>query len=84
MRTSLGDKTFPIIQKHVSQIVTVSEDEIIDATRKLWERMKLVVEPSGAVPLAAVLSGRLEVRGLRIGLILSGGNVDLDHLPWMR
>ena len=84
LRTSLGDKTFPIIQKHVSQIVTVSEDEIIDATRKLWERMKLVVEPSGAVPLAAVLSGRLEVRGLRIGLILSGGNVDLDHLPWMR
>jgi threonine dehydratase len=84
LRTSLGDKTFPIIQKYVSQIVTVSEDAIIDATRSLWERMKLVVEPSGAVPLAAVLSGALEVKGLRIGLILSGGNVDLDHLPWVR
>ncbi|MCL5275062.1 MAG: pyridoxal-phosphate dependent enzyme [Chloroflexi bacterium] len=84
LRTSLGSLTFPIIQKSVAQIVRVSEDAIIDATRKVWERMKIIVEPSGAVPLAAVLSGALDVQGCRVGLILSGGNVDLDHLPWMR
>ncbi len=84
LRASLGDLTFPIIQRYVAQIVRVSEDAIVDATRKVWERMKLVVEPSGAVPLAAVLSGEMNVRGLRIGIILSGGNVDLDHPPWIR
>ena len=84
MRTSLGDLTFPIIRQHVSQIVRVSEVDIIDAMRKIWERMKIIVEPSGAVALAAVLNGALEAQGCRIGIILSGGNVDLDHLPWMR
>jgi threonine dehydratase len=83
LRTSLGDKTFAIIHRHVDDIVTVEDHIIIEAMRLIWERMKLVVEPSAAVPLAALLAGRLEVGGLRIGVILSGGNVDLDRLPWL-
>ncbi len=82
LRTSLGDLTFPIIQQHVERIVTVSEDAIIRAMRYIWERMKIVIEPSSAVPVAAVLEQRLEVSGLRVGIVLSGGNVDLAHLPW--
>ena len=82
LRTSLGDKTFPIIQRDVSQIVTVSEEAIISATKLVWERMKIVVEPSGVVPLAALLSHALELLGKRVGIIFSGGNVDLDHLLW--
>ncbi|HEY9843873.1 MAG TPA: pyridoxal-phosphate dependent enzyme [Candidatus Obscuribacterales bacterium] len=75
--TSLGSWTFPIIQQHVDQILTVSEESIIAALRLLWERMKIVVEPSGAVPLAAVLEHPQLFQGKRVGLILSGGNVDL-------
>jgi threonine dehydratase len=82
LRTSLGEITFPIIMEHVSDIVTVSEEGIILAMRRIWERMKIVVEPSAAVPLAAVLEGALEARGKRVGIILSGGNIDLDSLPW--
>jgi threonine dehydratase len=82
LRTSLGDKTFPIIQRDVAQIVTVSEEAIISATKLVWERMKIVVEPSGVVPLAALLSHALDLPGKRVGIIFSGGNVDLDHLPW--
>jgi threonine dehydratase len=82
--TSLGDLTFPIISRHVEQIVTVSEEAIIAAMRHVWERMKLVVEPSAAVPIAALLEGKVDLSGLRVGVILSGGNVDLDHLPWSR
>ena len=84
LRTSLGDKTFPIIQRDVAQIVTVSEEAIISATKLVWERMKIVVEPSGVVPLAALLSHALDLSGKRVGIIFSGGNVDLDHLPWLR
>ncbi|HEY3291009.1 MAG TPA: pyridoxal-phosphate dependent enzyme [Anaerolineae bacterium] len=84
LRTSLGELTFPIIQKYVSQVITVSEEAIITAMRIIWERTKLLVEPSGAVPLAAVLSNYDVFAGKRVGLILSGGNVDLDHLPWMK
>jgi len=80
--TSLGDLTFPIIRDYVAQIVTVSEDEIIVAMRHIWERMKIIVEPSAAVPLAAVLAGRSDLPGKRVGIILSGGNVDLDRPPW--
>lgn len=75
--TSLGKLTFPIILDHVDAIVTVTEEEIISAMRLVWERMKLVIEPSAAVPVAAVLGGRAEVKGKRIGIILSGGNLDL-------
>ncbi len=80
--TSLGTLTFPIIKEYVHDIVTVSEEAIVSAMRLLWERMKLVVEPSAAVPLAALITHRIELSGQRIGIILSGGNVDLDDLPW--
>jgi len=82
LRTSLGDRTFPIIQRHVKAIVTVSEEAIVHAMRMIWERMKIIAEPSAAVPLGALLSGRLDAAGKRIGIILSGGNVDLEKHPW--
>lgn len=81
--TSLGERNFPIIKKNVSAIWTVGDPEIIAAMRLIWERMKIVIEPSAAVCLAAVLARPGEVAGLRIGIILSGGNVDLDGLPWL-
>lgn len=80
--TSLGDKTFPIIQQHVEQIVTVSEKAIMEAMKFIWERAKIVIEPSAAVPVGLVLEGKVDLKNLRVGLILSGGNVDLDLLPW--
>ena len=80
--TSLSDRTFRILSEHLEGILTVSEENIVRAMRLLWERMKIVVEPSGAVPLAAVLEHPDRFQGRRTGLILSGGNVDLDHLPW--
>ncbi len=80
--TSLGVITFPIIQKFVDDIVTVKEAHIIEAMRLIFERMKIVVEPSAAVPLAAVLEKKVDVKGKKVGIILSGGNVDLNHLPW--
>jgi threonine dehydratase len=84
LRTSLGELTFPIIQRYVDSIVTAAEADIITAMRTIWERMKLVVEPSAAVPLAAILSGRVKIAGARVGIILSGGNADLDSLPWQQ
>ena len=83
LRTSLGDLTFPIIRRFVREIVTVSEEAIIGAMRDIWERMKIIVEPSAAVPLGAVLGRRSEFAGRRIGIILSGGNLDLTRLPWV-
>ena len=83
LRTSLGDLTFPIIVKHVKDIVTVSEQGIVKAMRYIWERMKIIVEPSAAVPLGALLTKRIELSGKRVGVILSGGNVDLANLPWI-
>lgn len=80
LRTSLGDKTWPIIRDHVERIVLVSEEEIVAALRLLMERMKIVVEPSGAVALAAILKEKEAVAGKRVGIILSGGNVDLKTL----
>jgi threonine dehydratase len=82
LRTSLGDVNFPIIHEYVAEIVTVSEQGIIDAMRLVWERVKIIIEPSSAVPVAALLEGKFDSKGLRIGIILSGGNVDLDRLPW--
>jgi threonine dehydratase len=76
--TNLCERTFMIIRKNVEGIVTVSEEEILQAMRFLWERMKCVVEPSGAVSLAAVLAGRVPVENRRIGIIISGGNIDLQ------
>jgi threonine dehydratase len=82
LRTSLGELTFAVIQKHVRDIVTVSEEAIVTAMRHVWERMKIVIEPSSAVPVAALLEKRLDVAGKRVGIILSGGNVDLANLPF--
>ena len=82
LRTALGVRNFAVMQRHVDAIVTVSETAIVAAMRLLWSRLKIVVEPSAAVPLAAILEHRLDVTGARVGIILSGGNVDLDALPW--
>jgi len=83
--TSLSALTFGIISTHVERIVTVSDNEIIRAMRLVWERMKIVIEPSAAVPVAAILSDEFKAteRSPTIGVILSGGNVDLDQLPWL-
>jgi len=77
LRTSLGSNTFGIIREKVDQIITVSEEEIVDAMQFIWERMKLVVEPSGAVSLAGVLSKQMGLESRRVGIIISGGNIDL-------
>jgi threonine dehydratase len=82
LRTSLGTLTFAIMQQHVQQIVTVSEEAIVSAMRYVWERMKIVIEPSAAVPIGALLEKKIDLTGKRVGVILSGGNVSLDHLPW--
>jgi threonine dehydratase len=82
LRTSLGTLTFPIILENVDSIVTVSEKAIAATMRHIWERMKILIEPSSAVPFAAVMENKVEVKGKRIGIIVSGGNVDLDFLPW--
>lgn len=80
--TSVGEINFRIIQRKTDEIVTVSERGIVRAMRMIWERMKIVVEPSAAVPLAAILENKFEYRGKKIGIILSGGNVDLEKLPF--
>jgi threonine dehydratase len=80
--TSLGELTFRVIMDKVDEICTVSEEAIVTAMRMIWERMKIVVEPSGAVPFAAIIENKIEVAGKRVGLILSGGNVDLAKLPF--
>lgn len=80
--TSLGTLTFPIIRERVEQIVTVSEAGIITAMKYVWERAKIIIEPSAAVPLGVLWEKKVELNGLRIGVILSGGNVDLEKLPW--
>lgn len=82
--SSLGDLTFPVIRRLVERIVTVGDEEIVSAMRLVWERMKIVIEPSAAVPLAALLAGGLDVDGRRVGVLFSGGNVDLARLPWLR
>lgn len=85
LRTSLGRRTFRIMTEQVDDVVTVSEEGIVRAMRLAWEMLKVVVEPSGAVGLAALLEGRLTKRErARVGVILSGGNADLDRLPWVR
>lgn len=83
LRTNVGEHTFPIIQRYVDDVVTVSEDSIIAAMRTIWETMKIIVEPSAAVPFAAIADGKVNVTGKRAGIILTGGNVDLDALPWL-
>ena len=80
--TSLGDITFEVIKENVNEIITVSEETIIEAMRMIWERMKIIVEPSAAVVLAVILENKDKFKNKNVGVILSGGNVDLEKLPW--
>src|SRR2546423_10768353 len=82
LRTNVGEKTFPIIQRYVDEIVTVSEEAIVAAMRTIWETMKIVIQPSAAVSYAAIVEGKIDISRKRVGIILTGGNVDLDALPW--
>ncbi len=82
LRTSLGDKTFPIIKQYVKEIVRVTEQEIITAMQLIWERMKIIVEPSSAVALAALIKNKQNLQYQKVGVILSGGNVQLSNLPF--
>src|SRR5438874_6198040 len=84
LRTNVGERNFPIIQRYVADIVTVSEDAIVTAMRTIWETMKIVIEPAAAVPYAAIADRKIGIAGRRVGIILTGGNVDLDALPWMK
>ncbi|HKI87979.1 MAG TPA: pyridoxal-phosphate dependent enzyme, partial [Draconibacterium sp.] len=80
--TSLGNRTFAVIMDKVDDIVTVSEEKIVEAMRMIWERMKIIIEPSSAVPLGAILEGKVNVQNKKVGIILSGGNLDLGRLPF--
>jgi threonine dehydratase len=82
LKTSLGERPFAEIVRLVDDIVTVSEESIVQAMRRIWEVMKLIVEASGAVSYAAVVDGKISASGAKIGIILSGGNLDLNRLPW--
>jgi threonine dehydratase len=82
LRATIGPLTFAVLRSEIDEVVRVEEQDILEAMRFIWERMKIVVEPSAAVPLAALRRGLVPVRGQRAGIILSGGNVDLDHLKW--
>ncbi len=80
--TSLGERNFPIIQEYVDEIVTVSEESILVAMKLIYERLKIVIEPSSAVPLAAILEDKVDVQDKNVGIIISGGNVDLADFSW--
>jgi len=82
LRVALGEKSFSVLTRLLDGIVTVSEDAITSSMRHTWEVMKIIIEPSSAVPLGALQEGKLDVSGKRVGIILTGGNVDLDRLPW--
>ena len=84
LRAQLGDLNFSIIKDKVDEIIPVSEKEIINAMRMIWDRMKIIVEPSCAITLGAILKRKDEIKGKKIGLIMSGGNVDLSQLPWRK
>jgi len=83
LKVPLKENTWHFVSNHVTDILTASEQEIIDAMKLTWQRMKLVMEPSCAVPLATILKNPSVFRGKRVGVIITGGNVDLDKLPWM-
>jgi threonine dehydratase len=82
LRTTLCERTFHIIQNNVNDIVTVTDESIIRAMRTIWERMNIIIEASCSVPVAAILENKIDVTGKKVGVILTGGNVDLDRLPW--
>ena len=82
LRAQIGTITFPIIQKYVDEIITLSEEEILDSMKMIWERLKIIVEPSCSISLAAIIKNKNKFSGKNIGLIMSGGNVDLNQIPW--
>jgi threonine dehydratase len=84
LKVPLKELTWHFVQKHVTDILTAEEDEIVEAMKLIWKRMKIVMEPSSAVPLATILKNPETFRGKRVGVIVTGGNVDLDKLPWMK
>ncbi len=83
LRTSLGSLTFPIIRHYVSDIITINDHATIEAMKLVWERMKIIIEPSSAITLAMIIKHKHRFTNQKIGIILSGGNVDLMHLPWL-
>jgi threonine dehydratase len=82
LRTNIGEPNFQIVRRCVDDIVTVSEEAIVSAMRAIWETMKIVIEPSAAVPYAVIMENKIDLPEKRVGVILTGGNVDLDALPW--
>ncbi|MEI2685506.1 MAG: beta-hydroxyaspartate dehydratase BhcB [Cypionkella sp.] len=84
LKVPLKDLTWHFVKTHVSDVFTATEDEIIEAMKLIWKRMKIVIEPSSAVPLATILANPAVFKGRRVGVIITGGNVDLDKLPWMQ
>lgn len=84
LRTSLSERTFAVLARDVEGIVTCSEESIVAAMRLSWETLKVIIEPSSAVPLACLLERTLALPGREVGIVITGGNVDLDHLPWQR
>jgi threonine dehydratase len=82
LRTALGELTFACIKQHVDDIATVSEEQIVEAMRFIWERMNIIIEASCAVPVAALFHNKVDAKNKKVGIIITGGNVDLDHLPW--
>ena len=82
LRTQLGDKNFPIILNEVKKIIRITEDEIIDSMKLIWQRLKIICEPSCSLPLAGILKNKDEFKGKKIGVIITGGNIDLDNLPF--
>ena len=84
LKVPLKERTWHFVSTYVTDILLATEQEIVDAMRLIWARMKIVVEPSSAVPLATILKNRDIFAGQRVGVIITGGNVDLDKLPWLK
>ena len=82
LRTQLGDKNFPIILNEVKKIIRITEDEIIDSMKLIWQRLKIICEPSCSLPLAGIIKNKDEFKGKKIGVVITGGNIDLDNLPF--
>ena len=82
LRAQIGSKTFPVIQNLVDDIIPIAEEDIINALRMIWERLKIIVEPSCSIALALIINNKQLFEGRNVGLIMSGGNLDLDSLPW--
>ena len=82
LRAQIGSKTFPVIQNLVDDIIPIGEEDIINALRMIWERLKIIVEPSCSIALALIINNKQLFEGRNVGLIMSGGNLDLDNLPW--